>query len=117
MANFSPKFVADDFAEKLIEIPTEFNVFQNYPNPFNPSTSIKYGLPEVSTVKINVFDIMGRQVVQDDLGTVSAGYHVYTVHAAGGKGNLSSGIYLYKVDITSESGKKMSYTKKMTLMK
>ncbi|MCX7878677.1 MAG: T9SS type A sorting domain-containing protein, partial [Ignavibacteria bacterium] len=43
-------------------IPDRFNLFQNYPNPFNPETKIKFQVPELSNIKIIVFDLLGREV-------------------------------------------------------
>ena len=37
-----------------------FGLAQNYPNPFNPSTTLQYAVPEKSTVKITVTDMIGR---------------------------------------------------------
>ena len=41
---------------------TRFNLQQNYHNPFNPVTSIRYGIPERSSVILKVYDILGREV-------------------------------------------------------
>jgi len=44
------------------EIPSAYVLAANYPNPFNPSTSITFGVPVKSRVKLTVFDLLGRQV-------------------------------------------------------
>ena len=43
-------------------IPTAYEMFAPYPNPFNPETTIRFGLPENSRVKIFVHDILGREI-------------------------------------------------------
>ena len=44
------------------ELLRELDMHQNFPNPFNISTSISYVLPEDSFVKLNVYDLLGREV-------------------------------------------------------
>ena len=44
------------------DIPLTFSLNQNYPNPFNPSTIISYELPNTSKIKLEIFDMMGRNV-------------------------------------------------------
>ncbi|HPI37967.1 MAG TPA: T9SS type A sorting domain-containing protein [Ignavibacteriaceae bacterium] len=56
-------------------LPTEFILEQNYPNPFNPSTTIRYGLPFESDVKIEIYDIIGQRVVSLKDSGEHAGYH------------------------------------------
>ena len=55
--------------------------YQNYPNPFNPSTSIKLGLPEASTVSLKVYDIIGREVATLVNDQLMAGYYSYNFNA------------------------------------
>jgi len=43
--------------------PETYALSQNYPNPFNPSTTIRYALPEQSTAKLTIYDILGKEVV------------------------------------------------------
>ena len=62
---------------------------QNYPNPFNPSTTIRYELPEASTVRLSVFDVLGHEVSVLVNERREAGAHEVSFDAAG----LPSGIY------------------------
>jgi hypothetical protein len=74
-------------------IPTEYSLQQNYPNPFNPQTTIRFGLPEASRVKLSIYDINGRFIADILDAHQSAGYHNITWNAA----NLASGLYIYQI--------------------
>ena len=91
-----------------IDVPTVFSLSQNYPNPFNPTTQIKYGLPENSEVRLEVFNTLGQRVAVLVSGPKEAGYHTVTFDAT----RLSSGVYFYRM----QAGGKV-FTEKMTLIK
>ncbi len=74
-------------------IPGEFSLSQNYPNPFNPTTTIRYGLPQTSYVKLEVFSMLGQRVATLVDEDQEAGYHARILEA----GTLASGIYLYRL--------------------
>ncbi len=74
-------------------IPQSFFVEQNYPNPFNPATAIRFGLPRESQVSIRVFNLIGQQVATVFEGKKQAGTHTLAFDAT----NLSSGVYIYRV--------------------
>jgi hypothetical protein len=80
-------------------LPTEFALSQNYPNPFNPSTVIEFALPRDARVKLEVFNILGQQVMTLVDEMRSAGYHSVRVD---GK-DLSSGMYLYRLSTETQS--------------
>ncbi|MDQ3020130.1 MAG: T9SS type A sorting domain-containing protein [Bacteroidota bacterium] len=89
-------------------IPTSLNLFQNYPNPFNPVTKIKFSVPENQLIKIKVYDIQGKEILELVNEQVQAGN--YEIEFNGN--NFSGGIYFYTLE--SESFKT---TKKMVLIK
>ena len=93
--------------------PAVFALSQNYPNPFNPSTKISYQIPADGTVKLDVYDIMGRTVSTLVNEEKIAGK--YTLAFDGSK--LTSGIYFYRINVISLNGKTFSQTNKMILMK
>ncbi len=95
-------------------LPTSFRVAQNYPNPFNPSTTIEFSFgPEAKNVKLEIFNIIGQKVTTliDDF--LPAGTHQVEWNSTDDSGKkVASGVYLYKLQVDTES-----QTKKMLLLK
>jgi hypothetical protein len=50
-------------------------LFQNYPNPFSESTTIRFSLPDIAPVQIDVFDVFGRLLATPFKGTLPSGIH------------------------------------------
>lgn len=80
-----------------VESPSAFRLYDNYPNPFNPSTVVRFGIPAESKVRLTVFNSLGQVVAELFDGTLQAGTHAVTFDA----GNLSSGIYLIRMETPS----------------
>jgi hypothetical protein len=95
-------------------VPLTYVLYNNYPNPFNPSTTIRFGVPEASSVRIEIYDILGRRVAEVFNGTMEAGYRNVVWNAA-----VATGMYLYRIESRSLSNpeKKFSSVKKMLLVK
>jgi hypothetical protein len=93
-----------DFAN----VPLEFALEQNFPNPFNPTTTIKYSIAEEGFVNLTVFNLLGEKVATLISKNMKPGRYTVDFDA----NNLSTGIYVYRLD----SGKNTS-VKKMILMK
>jgi flagellar hook assembly protein FlgD len=86
----------------------DFRLEQNYPNPFNPSTTISYQLPKAEFVTVRIFDTIGNEVKTIVKENKPAGVHEVNFDAS----QLSSGIYLYKIDAgTFHQSKKMLLVK------
>lgn len=90
------------------ELPATFELMQNYPNPFNPETTINYSLNKAGMVRLNVYDVLGREV--KSLVNVNQMPGRYSVKFDGS--NLSSGIYFYSISTGNSI-----LTKKMILIK
>ena len=89
-------------------IVTNYKLEQNYPNPFNPTTSISYSIKEKGMVKLEVYNIIGKEVavlVNEELNSGN-----YEVDFNGS--NLSSGVYFYKLQAGGYSS-----VKRMLLIK
>ncbi len=89
----------------LVESP---KLVGNYPNPFNATTQIEFELPVTSTVKVNIFDINGRQVTSLLDETMAAGEHSISFDGS----SFASGIYFARLTAGS-----YSTTHKMVLLK
>lgn len=74
-------------------LPTEFSLSANYPNPFNPTTTISYSIPELTEVRLDVFDVMGRRVATLVNTQQAPGAYTANFNAAG----LASGVYVYRL--------------------
>lgn len=96
----------------------DFMLYQNYPNPFNPSTNISYSLGSRQFVSLKVFDMLGKEVATLVNDYQDAGLH--TLKFTTDQLNLSSGIYLYRLQsgtISSVAGINFSETKKMIYLR
>ncbi len=94
-------------------IPDKFTVEQNYPNPFNPSTTIKFSVPEVSDVRISIYDMLGREVnVLIDQELQAGSYDVVWNGTDRSGSKVATGAYIYKIKAGSNVA-----VKKMILMK
>ncbi len=91
-------FAVYDPDRVIEEIPDDYVLEQNYPNPFNQETTILFGLPRDSHVKIEIYDVLGRSVktLVNDFKT--EGPHAVTWDATDRQGRVvSSGIYYYRL--------------------
>ena len=97
------------------QVPKEFVLMQNYPNPFNPVTTIRYGLPSMAQVKIEVFNVLGQQVKTLIDKQQPAGYHEVLLDASG----LGSGVYFYRMTAKNVNNSTHSLTqiKKLIVLK
>jgi hypothetical protein len=96
------------------DIPSDFELSSNYPNPFNPSTTIRFGVPVRSQVKIEIFNILGQRMTELVNAEVGPGYFEKVWQA-----NYASGIYFYRIEAVSLSdpNKRFVSVRKMLLMK
>ena len=72
-----------------------FSVSQNFPNPFSNQTEITYNLTKSSDVVFSVYDLTGRELMNNNLSTVAAGKHVININA----NQFSPGVYLYTFNV------------------
>ena len=121
----------------IVDIPTgikdsksqlyEFRLEQNYPNPFNPKTKIKFVIPIPTSRERNLKDVSSQAPFNDNMMVTLKVYNILgnevvtLVNSYQQPGNyemefdgsdLSSGVYLYKIQIGERS-----LSRKMILMK
>ena len=113
-----PQKVTTEFADRFLittqpretesTMPDAVALNQNYPNPFNPTTQITYELPQQTDVRLEVYDMVGRQVATLVNETVQAGVHNVNFDAS----SLSSGVYIYRLQAGSTT-----LSRKLTVIK
>jgi len=100
-------------------IATEYRLSQNFPNPFNPSTTIAYELPIKSSVKLIIYDVLGREIKLFSFTAQSAGHQKIVWDGTDSQGiPMSSGIYVYRLLAASQENVKIfDKSAKMMLLK
>ena len=108
-----------DFADALLAIdefagiPGKFALRQNYPNPFNPVTTIAYDVPEMASVRIDIYNILGQQVCTLINRSHEPGYYRIQWDGTNDYGQvLASGMYIYSIQASG-----FTSVKKLVLMK
>ena len=98
-------------------IPDEFMLSQNFPNPFNPITKIGIGVPEISKVKVVVYDILGRQVKTLLNNDLQPGYQLIVWNGTNQMNKpVSSGIYFVVMEGRGDT-QQFRDVKKMMVLK
>jgi len=90
------------------DIPLKYNLYQSYPNPFNPAANIKFDIPKAGSVKLIIYDMLGREVKVLVNEVLKAG----TYRAGWDARNFASGVYFYSLITNSYVN-----TKRMVLVK
>ncbi|MCB2200299.1 T9SS type A sorting domain-containing protein [bacterium] len=91
------------------EQPTALSISQVYPNPFNPTTTMTVRVPEIQTVRLSVYNLLGQEVAQLHRGVLRVGDHRFTLQAE----SLASGVY---IAVLSSQGEWMA-ARRLVLMK
>ena len=84
-------------AERVVDVPETPLTLQLYalhPNPFNSYTTIRYDLPQASSVTLKVYNVAGQLIETLFDGNQGAGTHAAILNA----GDLSSGVYLVRFE-------------------
>lgn len=74
--------------------PSTFRLLAPTPNPFNPSCRIRFELPAVGNVTLQLYSLDGATVLRRNLGSRPAGVTTWTLNAS----DLASGLYLLDLD-------------------
>jgi len=94
-------------------LPSGFDLAQNQPNPFNPTTEIAFSLASSMSVRLEIFNSLGRRVRTLVDGVRGAGAHRVTWDGRSENGeSVPSGTYLYRLSAGDEV-----QSKTMTLLK
>jgi hypothetical protein len=108
---FMPTAVESD--DDVTLRPDGFELDQNYPNPFNPETRIEYRLKKRGHVILHVYNILGEKVRTLLDHDQPAGFYEIKWDGKTDTGNpVSSGLYLYKLEVNG-----VSQAKRMVLLK
>jgi hypothetical protein len=92
----------------ISQVASEFSLKQNYPTPFNPVTRFEFQIAKSAPVTLVVYNTLGEQVQTILNQQLSPGSYKIDFDA----GNLSSGIYFYRLIAGN-----FTDTKKMILVK
>jgi hypothetical protein len=93
--------------------PTVFSLGASYPNPVRSSTTISFGLPRESQVRVEVYNITGQRVKSLVNGKLGAGYHRVSWKGQSDSGQkVAAGVYLVRMVTPEFTG-----TRKMTVLR
>ncbi|HEY3296807.1 MAG TPA: S8 family serine peptidase [bacterium] len=75
-------------------LPEEYVFNQNYPNPFNPTTTFSWSAPRTTTIRLALYDVLGREAAVIFDGVCPAGVHTQSFDAT----RLTTGVYFARLE-------------------
>ncbi len=82
--------------------PRQFSLSRNYPNPGNPGTTIEYTIPEKTSVRLEIFNVLGQKIRTLVNEEKLPGY--YKIQWNGqddGGASVPSSLYVYRIQAGS----------------
>jgi hypothetical protein len=107
--------VNPDDVRLLSKLSLEYSLEQKLPNPFNPITTIRLGIPQRTHVRINIYYILGQEVVTLLVEEKEIGFVEVSLNTTG----MTSGAYfcqIYAISLSIHT-KHFAGTRKMLLIK
>ncbi|MCB2199334.1 penicillin acylase family protein [bacterium] len=92
---FGPSWT--DVPQRRVTVPGGFSLDTIYPNPFNGMTRVQLTLHQRGSVKLALFDILGRQVWSSHLPDATPGSHHLTLDLEG----RASGLYVLRSSVNN----------------
>jgi hypothetical protein len=109
---------ATDVSDGVGVVSSAFSVSSNYPNPFNSWTRFNILCAESGRLQIKLYNVWGQEVADLLDEGVEAGERFLCWNGRDGSGrDLSSGIYILKVQFHGESGKRESVARRWVILK
>ncbi len=80
--------------EDVVSAPSDFALTKVYPNPFNAMLRLDINLPEAGILKVGVYDLQGRLVIDGTSSYYGSGTQTISVNGEG----LSNGLYIIRAE-------------------
>ena len=80
--------------DNVPEMPVQASKLEVYPNPVNGAAKVRFNLNQPSAVSYQVYDLVGRMVKVENLGTFGEGSHEISVSVDG----LATGAYVLRLN-------------------
>jgi len=80
-----------------VSLPSQIELYQNYANPFNSSTMIRFSVPRIEEIRLEVVDALGVHTAVLSEGAFDAGMHTRLFNASA----LPSGVYFVRLVTSS----------------
>lgn len=97
--------LSEEFCEAVVDETISIDELENvniqelYPNPTTGNTTLEYSLLEQSDVQIYVFDLHGRIVMNEDMGTQPVGEYRYAYDFS----DQAAGMYTISIKVNGKS--------------
>ena len=80
-------------------LPEDFALLQNYPNPFNAETKIYFQVPDISQVRLRIFNMIGQEIVVLLEVEIEPGIHQVSWNGKNTVGSdVPSGVYMVSME-------------------
>ena len=100
-------------AQTTKALPQAFALGAPYPNPTGGRVTVPLALPERAEVRAAVYDVLGRRVAVPAARSFAPGERDLAFSTE----NLSSGLYLIRVEVEAASGNVRTFTEEVTVVR